>query len=86
MEAGVTYNKQRPHRAGYFRELLATSPDIIGPITALTWASEIGEVWRFSSIKKAVSYCRLCGAKKSSSSTVQRTPLSKQRTSVCKRR
>ena len=99
MEAGVSYNKQKLHKAGYFRELLATNPDIdeglcsllrqcremvvrlgktesalihslqhdrllververlmsipgIGPITALTWALEIGEVQRFSSIKK----------------------------------
>jgi transposase len=126
MEAGVSYNKQRLHRAGYFRELLATHPDIdeglcallrvcretvvrlqrtesalvrslecdvllrdrverlmtipaVGPITALTWALEIGEVQRFSSIKKAVSYCGLCGAEKSSANSVQRTPLSKQR-------
>src|ERR1700694_4460425 len=28
MEAGVSYNKQRLHRAGYFRELLATNPGI----------------------------------------------------------
>ena len=33
----------------------------IGPITAPTWALEIGEVQRFSSIKKAVNYCGLCG-------------------------
>ena len=51
----------------------------VGPITALTWALEIGEVQRFSSIKKAVSYCGLCGAEKSSGNTVQRIPLSKQR-------
>jgi transposase len=126
MEAGVSYNKQRLHKAGYFRELLATNPDIdeglrsllrqcretvvrlgkmeatlidslqqdrllververlmsipaIGPITALTWALEIGEVQRFSSLKKAISYCGLCGAEKSSSDTVRRTPISKQR-------
>jgi transposase len=126
MEAGVNYNKQRLHKAGYFRELLATNPDIdeglrsllrlcretvvrlqktesalvrslecdslltdrverlmsipaVGPITALTWALEVGEVHRFSSIKKAISYCGLCGAEKSSGNTVQRTPLSKQR-------
>jgi transposase len=126
MEAGVSYNKQKLHKAGYFRELLASNPDIneglvpllrlcretvvrlgktesalvrslerdsvlvdrverlmtipaVGPITALTWALEIGEVQRFSSIKKAISYCGLCGAEKSSGSTVQRTPLSKQR-------
>src|SRR5271169_3858 len=126
MESGVSYNKQRLHKAGYFRELLATNPDIdeglrallrlcretvvrlqkmesalvrtlesdsllvdrverlmtipaVGPITALTWALEVGDVQRFSSIKKAISYCGLCGAEKSSGSTVQRTPLSKQR-------
>jgi transposase len=126
MEAGVSYNKQRLHKAGYFRELLATNPDIdeglrsllrlcretvvrlaktesalvralerdsllvdrverlmtipaVGPITALTWALEVGDVQRFSSIKKAISYCGLCGAERISGSTVQRTPLSKQR-------
>ncbi len=126
MEAGVSYNKQRLHRAGYFRELLATNAGIdeglcsllrlcretvvrlqktesamvlslerdsllmdrverlmtipaVGPITALTWALEVGDAQRFSSIKKAISYCGLCGAEKSSANTVQRTPLSKQR-------
>jgi len=126
MEAGVSYNKQQLHKAGYFRELLATSPDInqglgallrlcretvvrlqktesalvrslerdsllkdrverlmtipaVGPITALTWVLEIGDVQRFSSIKKAISYCGLCGAERSTGNTVQRTPLSKQR-------
>ena len=121
-----SYNKQRLHKAGYFRELLATNPDIpeglcsllrlcretvvrlqktesalvrsleqdsllmdrverlmtipaVGPITALTWVLEVGDVKRFSSIKKAVSYCGLCGAEKSSGNTIQRTPLSKQR-------
>jgi transposase len=38
----------------------------IGPITALTWALEVGEVQRFSPIKKAVSYCGLCGEQKDS--------------------
>src|SRR6266404_4419190 len=28
MKTGVSYNKQRLHKAGYFRELLATNPDI----------------------------------------------------------
>jgi transposase len=126
MEAGVSYNQQKLHRAGYFRELLATNPDIneglcsllrvwremvvrlqrtesalvrslerdsllldrverlmtipaVGPITALTWALEVGDMQRFSSIKKAISYCGLCSAEKSSGNTVQRTPLSKQR-------
>ena len=126
MEAGVSYNKQRLHKAGYFRELLATNQDIdeglkpllrlcretvvrlgktesalvrsleldsllververlmtipaVGPITALTWALEVGDVQRFSSIKKAISYCGLCGAERSSANITQRTPLSKQR-------
>ena len=34
---------------------------------------------RFSSIKKAISYCGLCGDEQSSANSVQRTPLSKQR-------
>ncbi len=126
MEAGVSYNKQKLHKVGYFRELLATNPDIdeglkpllrlcretvvrlgktesalvrslerdsllververlmtipaVGPITALTWALEVGDVQRFSSIKKAISYCGLCGAESSSANITLRTPLSKQR-------
>ena len=51
----------------------------IGPITALTWALEVGEVQRFSSIKKAISYCGLCGDEQRSANSVQRTPISKQR-------
>ena len=99
----MSYNKQRLHKAGYFRELPATNPDLdeglcsllrlcretvvrlgktesalvpslerdsverveslmtipgVGLITA-TWALEVGDVQRFSSIKKAVSYCGL---------------------------
>ena len=37
---------------------LRTVPGV-GPITALTWALEIGDVSRFGSIKKAISYCGL---------------------------
>jgi len=51
----------------------------VGPITALTWALEVGEVSRFSSIKKAISYCGRCGAEQSSGEYVKRTPISKQR-------
>jgi transposase len=126
MEAGVSYNKQKLHKVGYFRELLDTHPEIdeglrpllrlcretlvrlgktesalirslqrdlllrerierlmsipaVGPITALTWALEVGEVRRFSSIKKAISYCGLCSAEKSSADVLKRSPLSKQR-------
>src|SRR6266699_2842550 len=92
MEAGVSYNKQRLHKteSALVRSLerdpllldrverLMTIP-AVGPITALTWALEVGDVQRFSSIKKAISYCGLCGAEKRSGNTVQRTPLSKQR-------
>jgi transposase len=50
----------------------------VGPITALTWALEIGDVTRFGSIKQAISYCGLCGDEKSSADKRMRTPLSKQ--------
>jgi transposase len=60
------------------RVRLTTIP-AAGPILALTWALEVGDVGRFASIKKAVSYCGLCGAEKSSGDTLQRTTLSKQR-------
>ena len=50
-------------------ERLMTIP-AVGPITALTWALEVGDVKRFSSIKKAISYCGLCGAEKSSGNTI----------------
>ena len=57
---------------------LRTVPGV-GPITALTWALEIGDVSRFRSIKQAISYCGLCGDEKSSADKVLRTPISKQR-------
>jgi transposase len=59
-------------------ENLRTVPGV-GPITALTWALEIGDVSRFRSVKQAISYCGLCGDEKSSADKVLRTPLSKQR-------
>jgi len=126
MEAGISYDKQRLHKVGYFRDLLKTHPEIneslrsllglcretmvrlqktegalvrslerdpllaervdrlmtipaVGPITALTWALEVGEVKRFSSIKKAISYCGLCSGEKSSADVTKRSPISKQR-------
>ena len=126
METGVSHNKQRLHKVGYFRDLLSTNEEIsesirpllrlsretivrlqktdyglvsslqrdpllaerikrlrtvpgVGPITALTWALEMGDVSRFRSIKQAISYCGLCGDEKSSADKVMRTPLSKQR-------
>jgi Transposase IS116/IS110/IS902 family len=54
-------------------------PNLVCAATALTWALEVGDAQRFSSIKKAISYCGLCGTEKGSANIVQRTPLSKQR-------
>src|SRR5215469_7069001 len=129
METGVSYNKQRLHKVGYFRDLLSHNEEVsdsirpllkicreqiersqkldyalvsrlerdpllkdrlerlrtvpgVGPITALTWALEIGDVARFTSIKEAISYCGLCGEEKSSADKVMRTPLPNNATST----
>jgi transposase len=55
------------------------SIDGVGPVTALTWALEVGEPQRFASIAHAVSYCGLTAALVSSADKQQRAPLSKQR-------
>ena len=57
---------------------LRTVPGV-GPITALTWALEMGDVSRFRTIRQAISYCGLCGDERSSADKVMRMPLSKQR-------
>jgi transposase len=59
-------------------ERLMTIPGV-GPITALSWALETGEIARFHNRKQAVSYCGLCGDEISSAGKQQRTPISKQR-------
>ena len=59
-------------------QLLMTIPGI-GEVTALTWVLEIAEPHRFSSRKKAVSYCGLCSAQNESAGKAKRGPLSKQR-------
>jgi transposase len=126
METGVSYNKQRLHKLGYFMELMSCNEEVnesirpllklsretivrsqrldyalvhslerdpllaerlkrlrtipgVGPITALTWALEIGDVSRFQSVKQAVSYCGLCSAERSSADKLVRMPISKQR-------
>ena len=113
METGVSYNKLRLHRMGYFAELMSTNEEVsesirpllrlcrehidrsirmdtallrslerdplladrlrrlrtvpgVGPITALTWALEVGDTSRFHNIKQAISYCGLCSGEKSS--------------------
>jgi transposase len=107
METGVSYNKQRLHKVGYFAELMTSNEEVhesirpllklsrdmisrsqkldyalvsslerdpllkerlrrlrtvpgVGPITALTWALEIGDVTRFISIKQAISSTAGC--------------------------
>lgn len=51
----------------------------VGPVTALSWALEVGTPHRFSSIGKALSYCGLTSALKESAGRQRRGPLSKQR-------
>ena len=56
-----------------------TTIDGIGEITALTWALEVGDPFRFSSCAKVMSYCGLTSALRSSADKQQRGPISKQR-------
>lgn len=51
----------------------------VGPVTALSWALEVGDPARFGSIKQAVSYCGLASALRESAGHQKRGPLSKQR-------
>jgi len=51
----------------------------VGEVTALTWALEVGEPERFSSIGRAISYCGLCSAQRESAGKETRGPISKQR-------
>jgi transposase len=51
----------------------------VGAITALTWALEVADPHRLSSIGDAVSYCGLTTAFRSSAGKQQRGPISKQR-------
>ena len=59
-------------------KLLETIP-AVGEVLALTWALEVGEVERFSSIAKAISYCGLCSGESQSGERSYRGPISKQR-------
>jgi transposase len=53
--------------------------DGVGPVTALTWALEVGTPERFGSIKQAMSYCGLTSALRESAGQQKRGPISKQR-------
>jgi transposase len=59
-------------------ERLLTIPGV-GPITALTWALEVGEIERFPNLAHAISYCGLCSAENNSAGIARRGPISKQR-------
>jgi len=59
-------------------KLLMTIPGI-GEITALTWVLEVGEVERFTRIRRAISYCGLCSAQDESAGVNRRGPISKKR-------
>jgi transposase len=51
----------------------------VGQVVALTWALEICDPHRFSSIDKAQSYCGLTSAQIESAGKTSRAPISKQR-------
>ncbi|HJW98775.1 MAG TPA: IS110 family transposase [Terriglobales bacterium] len=50
----------------------------VGPVTALTWALEIGDVSRFRSLKQVISYAGLSADECSSGEKQYRMPLSKK--------
>ena len=52
--AGVSYNKQRLHKAGYFRELPATNPDIDEGLCSLL------RMCRETDVVVLLFYCRNC--------------------------
>jgi len=59
-------------------ELLRTISGV-GEILALTWSLEIGNPHRFTSGRKAISYCGLCSEQRESAGKSWRGPLSKKR-------
>jgi transposase len=61
------------------RVILLKSIRGVGEVTALTWALEVSDPQRFSSVAHAVSYCGLTSALVSSADKQQRGPISKQR-------
>lgn len=51
----------------------------VGPVLALTWVLELGQVGRLGSIRKAGSFCGLCSGESQSGDPRYRTPWSEQR-------
>lgn len=56
----------------------------IGEITALTWALEVGDPFRFSSSAAAMSYCGLTSALKSSATNSNAVPFPNNAIAGCK--
>ena len=77
-ERMLTSGLERDPRLRARVELLETIPGV-GPVTALTWALEIGDPKRFPSTSHAVSYCGLVAGRQQSGEREYRQPLSKQR-------
>jgi hypothetical protein len=77
-ERTLTSGLERDPRLKGRVELLQTIPGV-GPVTALTWALEIGDPKRFPSASHAVSYCGLVAGRQQSGEREYRQPLSKQR-------
>jgi len=68
-------------RHGALRDRVALLKTVsgVGEVTALTWALEIDDPYRFPSIKNVQSYCGLCSAQHESGGKERRAPLSKER-------
>ena len=91
MEAGVSYNKQKLHKAGYFRELLATNPDIgegharCCDCAVRRWCAcrkqrvPWCDPWSVFLDQESHQLLRAVWRREELGNTVQRTPLSKQR-------
>ena len=75
--AGLTVELKRHGAEHRYVPLLITAPGI-GPITAFTIASEIGDIERFASPAKLVGYTGLCPRVYQSGSSDRRGPISKQ--------
>jgi len=69
----------RAHPALSGRVKLLKTVGGVGDVTALTWALEVDDPHRFSSIKDVQSYCGLCSAQHESGGIERRAPLSKER-------
>ena len=75
METGVTYNKQRLHKVGYFRELLASNEEVnesIRPLLRLSRDTIAAGDSRVMSATINVTHRQMRGAKSNASFKEQR--------------